>query len=75
MCAVPFDLLVGGDGAEDDLGELSAFEGSICYTPILIISLPSPTYVYVRGTYPTTSNGFLTIAMDRCVLSYTSRAI
>ncbi len=26
MCAVPLDLLVRGDGAEDDLGELSALE-------------------------------------------------
>jgi len=29
MRAVTFDLLVGGDGAEDDFGELAAFEGAV----------------------------------------------
>ena len=29
MCAVAFDLLIGGDGAEDDFGELTAFEGAV----------------------------------------------
>ena len=30
MCSVAFDLLIGGDGAEDDFGEFSAVEGTIC---------------------------------------------
>jgi len=42
--AVAFHLLVGRDGAEDDLSELSAFEGSVCYTPVRIVSIPSLTH-------------------------------
>ena len=30
MCTVAFNLLVGGDGAEDDFGKLSAVEGTVC---------------------------------------------
>jgi hypothetical protein len=30
--AVAFDLLVGGDGAEDYFGKLAAFEGAIGYS-------------------------------------------
>lgn len=29
MCTIAFDLLVGGDGAEDNFGELAAFEGAV----------------------------------------------
>ena len=31
MCAIAFDLLFRGDGAEDDLGKLARVEGTICY--------------------------------------------
>lgn len=33
MGAVAFDLLVGGDSAEDYFGELSGVERAICYAP------------------------------------------
>lgn len=32
MRAVPFYLLVGGDGAEDDFGELAGVEGPVGYS-------------------------------------------
>jgi len=32
--AIALDLLVGRDGAEDDFGELAAFEGAVCYATI-----------------------------------------
>jgi hypothetical protein len=30
MCTIPFDLLVGRDGTEDDFGEFASFKRTIC---------------------------------------------
>ena len=35
VCAVAFDLLVGGDGTKNDLGELATFEGSVGYSAVV----------------------------------------
>ena len=32
MCSVAFHLLVGGDGAEDDLSEFTAIKRAVGYT-------------------------------------------
>jgi hypothetical protein len=30
MCSIALDLLVRGNGTEDDLSELATFEGAVC---------------------------------------------
>ena len=72
MGSVTFHLLVGGYGAEDDLGEFTTVEWAICNSTIIDKHWFEASTVY---TYPTTSSGFLTIAIERCVRSYTSRAM
>lgn len=36
MGAVALDLLVGGDGAEDDLGELTLVKGAVCDATVVV---------------------------------------
>ncbi len=67
MGAVAFDLLVGGDGAEDYFSEFAAIEGTVGYSPA--IRIRHHAIDPVADTYPTTSSGFLTIAIDRWVRS------
>lgn len=76
MRAVTLDLLLRGDGAEDNLGKLTALERSKCDAPPgrMRRQLTAERHEYGRA-HPTTSSGFLTMAIDRCVLSYTSRAM
>jgi hypothetical protein len=62
MCTIAFDLLIGRDSTEHDFSEAPAFEGSICDATIRMLVGDQND---VNITYPTTSSGFLTIAMDR----------
>lgn len=77
MRAVALDLLVRRDGAEDDLGELSSWEGLIGDATAAVHQSAEESISGERdnAAYPTTSSGFFTIAMDRCVRSYTKRAM
>jgi hypothetical protein len=76
MGAISFDLLVRGDGAEDYFGELAAMEGAVGDASVhkAVVSIYTGERTG-RGTYPTTSRGFLTMAMLKWVRSYTSRAM
>jgi hypothetical protein len=67
MGTVAFDLLVRGDGAEDNFGELALVEGAVCdaTAPVSLVVLVHAS----RDAYPTTSSGFFTMAMLRCVRS------
>ena len=66
--AIAFDLLVRGDGAEDDFSELSTFERAVC--DAADVREPEKSSIeFGPLTYPTTSSGFFTIAMDKCVRS------
>ena len=66
MRAVTFDLLIGRDGAEDYFSKLAAVERSICDASEQCQRAPLNGRVRV---YPTTSSGFLTIAIERWVRS------
>lgn len=72
MRAVAFNLLVRGDGAKHYFSELSAIERAVrdSTARVSAFRFKSP-----RVPYPTTSRGFLTIAIERWVLSYTRRAM
>ena len=41
VCAVTLDLLVRRDGAEDDFGELAAFEGTVGYPAAIFVNVDS----------------------------------
>ncbi len=72
MRAVALNLLVRGDGAKHYFSELSAIERAVRNATVRVstVVFESPT-----DPYPTTSRGFLTIAIERWVLSYTRRAM
>jgi hypothetical protein len=69
MRAVALDLLIGRDSAKHDFCKLSTFEWPIGDSSASTISIHAYGKAIVdipyRPTYPTTSKGFFTIAMDR----------
>ena len=73
MGAVAFDLLIGRYGAEYNLCKLSPVERTICDAPATVRDTLNMICQFLA--HPTTSKGFLTIAMERWVRSYTSRAM
>jgi hypothetical protein len=71
--AVAFYLLVRGDGAEYNFGKLALVEGAVGYASVCCQQSGRRWDNWV--SYPTTSSGCFTMAMLRCVRSYTSRAM
>lgn len=73
MSSVAFHLLIGGNCAKDNFSEVTTVEWTVRDAATADLEV-----AHNKGggsTHPTTSSGFFTMAIERWVRSYTSRAM